>query len=341
MTQQPDHNVEIATWAVGDRPLRDATDGTGFAGPGLVAAIGNFDGVHKGHQQVIAAAGSAAHAAGQLPAVVTFDPHPREFFRHDETPFRLTDRQEKDRLLTAILGPMGPARIIHVAFDERLRRTEAHEFVTSILHDLGVRQLLAGRDFAFGKDRSGDIDTINKVGAAVGITASPVSLLTDENSAVISSSRVRAALQAGTPDAAAAMLGRDWAVTGTVIRGDARGRTIGFPTANIALGGLQHPAFGVYAVEIDCDEGAAAPRPLGVGVANIGIRPTVADRGVLCEAHLFDQQIDLYDKRLMVRLKAFLRPERKFAAIEDLIQQIEIDAAAARAMLPKQAAGQS
>ena len=104
---------------------------------------------------------------------------------------------------------------------------------------------------------------------------------------------------------------------------------------------MQHPAFGVYAVEIDCDEGNAAPRPLGVGVANIGIRPTVADRGVLCEAHLFDQQIDLYDKRLMVRLKAFLRPERKFAAIEDLIQQIEIDAAAARAMLLRKAAVKS
>ena len=341
MTQQLDHIVEIATWAVGDRPLRDAADGTGFAGPGLVAAIGNFDGVHKGHQQVIAAAGSAAHAAGLLPAVITFDPHPREFFRYDETPFRLTDRQEKDRLLTTIFASMGPARVIHVVFDELLRRTEADEFVTGILDCLGVRQIIAGRDFAFGKDRSGDLDRINRVGASVGIIASPVPLLKDENSAVVSSSRVRAALQAGTPDAAAAMLGRDWAVTGTVIRGDARGRKIGFPTANIALGGLQHPAFGVYAVEIDCDEGGAVPRPLGVGVANIGIRPTVADRGVLCEAHLFDQQIDLYDKRLMVRLKAFLRPERKFAAIEDLIKQIEIDVAAARAMLPKQAAAQS
>ena len=341
MTQQLDHIVEIATWAVGDRPLRDAADGTGFAGPGLVAAIGNFDGVHKGHQQVIAAAGSAAHAAGLLPAVITFDPHPREFFRYDETPFRLTDRREKDRLLTTIFTSMGPARVIHVVFDELLRRTEANEFVTGILDCLGVRQIIAGRDFAFGKDRTGDLDSINKVGASVGIIASPVPLLTDENSAVVSFSRVRAALQAGTPDAAAAMLGRDWAVTGTVIRGDARGRKIGFPTANIALGGLQHPAFGAYAVEIDCDEGGAVPRPLGVGVANIGIRPTVADRGVLCEAHLFDQQIDLYDKRLMVRLKAFLRPERKFAAIEDLVQQIEIDVAAARAMLPKQAATQS
>ena len=341
MTQQLDHIVEIATWAVGDRSLRDTADGTGFAGPGLVAAIGNFDGVHKGHRQVIAAAGSAANAAGLLPAVITFDPHPREFFRYDETPFRLTDRREKDRLLTTIFASMGPARVIHVVFDELLRRTEADEFVTGILDCLGVRQIIAGRDFAFGKDRSGDLGGINKVGASVGITASPVPLLTDENGAVVSSSRVRAALQAGTPDAAAAMLGRDWAVTGTVIRGDARGRKIGFPTANIALGGLQHPAFGVYAVEIDCDEGGAAPRPLGVGVANIGVRPTVADRGVLCEAHLFDQQIDLYDKRLMVRLKAFLRPERKFAAIEDLIKQIEIDAAAARAMLPKQAAAQS
>ena len=240
MTQQLDHIVEIATWAVGDRPLRDAADGTGFAGPGLVAAIGNFDGVHKGHQQVIPPPGRP-YAAGLLPAVITFDPHPREFFRYDETPFRLTDRQEKDRLLTTIFASMGPARVIHVVFDELLRRTEANEFVTGILDCLGVRQIIAGRDFAFGKDRTGDLDSINKVGASVGIIASPVPLLTDENSAVVSSSRVRAALQAGTPCGG----GHAWSRLGGYRHrdpGDARGRTIGFDrkycTCRVATSGV-------------------------------------------------------------------------------------------------------
>ena len=130
------------------------------------------------------------------------------------------------------------------------------------------------------------------------------------------------------------MLGRDWAVTGSVIKGDKRGRSIGFPTANIALGSLQFPAFGVYAVEVDLEEDNAQVRKIGNGVANIGIRPTVQNRGVLCETHLFDRDLDLYDKRLLVRLKAFLRPEQKFSGIEELIDQIGLDAEKARQLLP-------
>ncbi|NCW30776.1 MAG: hypothetical protein EBY34_03020 [Alphaproteobacteria bacterium] len=271
MKNQQTDMVEMIDWAVGDTPLA----GSEFAGPGLAAAIGNFDGVHRGHQKVVAAACAAARRDGLLPSVISFDPHPREFFRQDEAPFHLADRREKDRLLASLLGQMGPARVIHIRFDKALRSTDASQFVTEILAGLGVRQLYAGTDFAFGKGRGGDIQTINQVGNDVGISATAVPLLVDTNSAVISSSRIRAALQAGSPDAAAAMLGRDWAVTGNVIRGDQRGRTIGFPTANIALGPLQHPAFGVYAVEIDLVEGDGRVRQIGNGVANIGIRPTV------------------------------------------------------------------
>ena len=130
------------------------------------------------------------------------------------------------------------------------------------------------------------------------------------------------------------MLGRDWAVTGKVIKGDKRGRSIGFPTANIALGSLQLPAFGVYAVEVDLEASDTQVRKIGNGVANIGIRPTVQNRGVLCETHLFDRDLDLYDKRLLVRLKAFLRPEQKFSGIEELINQIGLDAKKARQFLP-------
>ena len=329
MNNQNKTIVDVVEWMVGDPPLVD----TSLAGSGLAAAIGNFDGVHLGHQKVVVAAKNAASREGLIPSIITFDPHPREFFRQDEAPFHLADRQEKDRLLSNLVEQSGSSRVIHVRFDDALRTTDAHDFIKNVLVNLGVKKLFAGNDFAFGRARGGDLQMINKVGESVGINAAAVPLLVDENSAVISSSRIRAALQAGDPKAAASMLGRDWAVTGTVIRGDARGRSIGFPTANIALGPLQRPAFGVYAVEVDFEGEHGLARQIGNGVANIGTRPTVQDRGVLCETHLFDCNMDLYDKRLLVRLKAFLRPEQKFSSIEELIRQIALDAETARQLL--------
>jgi len=290
--------------------------------------------VHRGHQKVVAAAAEAAQRHDLTPAVITFDPHPREFFRRDDAPFHLADRQEKDRLLSDLLGQSEPAKVIHVRFDDALRRTDARQFISHVLVSLGVRHLFAGIDFAFGKGRGGDFETINQVGKDVGMEATAIPLLVDHNGAVISSSRIRAALQAGEPESAAVMLGRDWAVTGKVIKGDARGRSIGFPTANIALGSLQFPAFGVYAVEVDLEEANGRVRKIGNGVANIGVRPTVQNRGVLCETHLFDRDVNLYDKRLLVRLKVFLRPEQKFSGIEELIHQIGLDAEKARQLLP-------
>ena len=329
--------VDVIDWAINDAPLVHDCSGT----VGLAAAIGNFDGVHRGHQKVVAAATVAARRDNLTSAVITFDPHPREFFRQDEAPFHLADRQEKDRLLSDLLGQSARARIIHICFDEALRTTDASHFISHVLVNLGVRQLFAGTNFAFGKGRGGDLETINNVGQDVGMTATAIPLLVDDNTAVISSSRIRAALQAGDPKSAAIMLGRDWAVTGKVIKGDARGRSIGFPTANIVLGSLQHPAFGVYAVEVDLEDDHGQVRQIGNGVANIGIRPTVQNRGVLCETHLFDCDIDLYDKRLLVRLKAFLRQEQKFSGIEELIRQIVLDVEAARRILPPFAFGQS
>ena len=321
MSHSQDNKSQTVSWAVGDAPLE--------LGP-CIAAIGNFDGVHRGHGKVIEAAIDAARKAGVAAAAVTFDPHPREFFRHDDVPFCLADRIEKDRLLAAA----GVDRVIHVTFDDNLRCTDAAAFVTSILPAIGVIGLFAGSDFAFGRGRGGDIDTINAMGADMGITATAVPLLSDENSAVISSSRIRAALQAGEVGQAATMLGHDWAVTGIVQLGDQRGRTIGFPTANIPLGALLHPAFGVYAVQIFDADPQAGFALLGNGVANIGIRPTVEDRGVLCEAHLFDQQPDLYGRRLAICLKSFLRAEHKFTGIDELTSQIAKDARAAREILP-------
>ena len=320
MVRDDKKSVDVMHWQIGETPLD---------GPPLAAAIGNFDGVHRGHQKLVMAACEAAKRDGLTPAIITFNPHPRDFFRQEGAPFRLVDNAEKDRLLSGL----HVERIIHVSFDDALRRTDAETFVSSVLPAIGVKQLFAGADFAFGRGRGGQIDTINDYGAAVSIKAYSVPLVQDDNSVVISSSRIRAALQAGDPSAAAAMLGRDWAVTGTVINGDQRGRTIGFPTANIALENLQNPAFGVYAVEIDLDDGQAAPRRLAGGVANIGIRPTFEERGVLCEAHLFDGNYELYGQRLLVRLKAFLRPEQRFAGIDELLAQIAADAEQARLIL--------
>ena len=322
--------VDVVDWAINDAPLAQDC----FSKAALAAAIGNFDGVHRGHQKVISAATEAAERENLTPAVITFDPHPREFFRRDDAPFHLADRQEKDRLLSDLLGQSTPAKVIHVRFDDALRKTDARHFISDVLVSLGVRHLFAGIDFAFGKGRGGDFETINKVGKDVGMEATALPLLVDDNTAVISSSRIRAALQAGDPESAAVMLGRDWAVTGKVIKGDARGRSIGFPTANIRLGSLQLPAFGVYAVEVDLEEDDGQVWKIGNGVANIGIRPTVQNRGVLCETHLFDCDVDLYDKRLLVRLKAFLRPEQKFSGIEELICQIGLDTKKARQLLP-------
>ena len=321
MTQDDPTFVNVIDWAVGDPALRDMR---------LSAAIGNFDGVHRGHQKVIEAACNHAATHDLTPAVITFDPHPREFFRQDDMPFHLTDRQEKDRLL----GQLAVDHIIHVTFDDALRRTDAEAFVTDILPTLGVKQLFAGSDFAFGRGRGGDMDTINEIGQAADISASSVPLLVDDNSVVISSSRIRAALQAGVPEQAAAMLGHDWAIAGVVQTGDKRGRTIGFPTANIPLGSLLNPAFGVYAVQVFEDDGSADGQFIANGVANIGVRPTFETRHVLCETHLFDYDGDLYGRRLSVRLKAFLRAERKFSGLEELKEQIAKDAADARQTLP-------
>ena len=320
MEKNDKNMAEVIRWQIGDASLDGAS---------LAAAIGNFDGVHRGHQKVVAAACEAAKRDGLVPAIITFDPHPREFFRQEDAPFYLADRVEKDRLLSNLRVD----RIIHISFNESLRRTDAKDFVTSVLPALGVKQLYAGADFAFGRGRGGQIDTINDYGASVGIVAFSVPLLQDENSVVISSSRIRAALQAGDPAAAAAMLGRDWALTGTVIIGDQRGRKIGFPTANIMLETLQQPAFGVYAVEVDIDDGQTTLQRRAGGVANIGVRPTFEKKDVQCEVHLFNRDCDLYGQRLLVRLKAFLRPEKKFAGIDELLAQISTDADHARRIL--------
>ena len=290
---------------------------------GATVALGNFDGMHRGHAQVI----RAAHAARpKVPlGVLTFEPHPREHFRPDDPPFRLTLSAERAEALAAL----GVTLLYEIRFDHAFSLMPAEAFVTEILHQgLGARHLVCGPDFAFGHRRGGSTTFLAQRAEALGMGLTLVPLLADENGP-ISATRIRRALQDGYPERATADLGRPWTIRGTVAHGDARGRTIGFPTANIALGLHLEPARGVYAVTIRLPDGTWRR-----GVANIGRRPTVNEGPESrLEVNIFDFDADLYDAELAVALHAYIRPEQKFSGLDALKAQIATDAAEARRLL--------
>lgn len=290
---------------------------------GAVVALGNFDGVHLGHAHLL----RTAHGArpGSKLAVLTFEPHPREFFRPDDPPFRLTLAAER----AATLAALGVQVLVELPFDDALSHLGAEAFITDVLHaGVGAGHLACGADFAFGHRRGGDAGLLATRAEMLGIGLTIVPKLGDAQGA-ISSTRIRRLLQDGYPERAAAELGRHWAVRGKVMHGDARGRTIGFPTANVPLGRHLEPARGVYAVRVVLEDGRVVP-----GVANIGRRPTISE-GVesRVEAHLFDFDEDLYGREVAVALVGYLRSERKFASFDELRGQIVRDAEAAREML--------
>ena len=295
---------------------------------GCVLAMGNFDGVHRGHVHLL----RASHAARPDAAlgVVTFEPHPRELFRPEDPPFRLMTREERAGALAA----QGVRHVFEIAFDTRFSAMTADAFVGELLHDaLGAVHLACGADFAFGHRRGGDTAFLEARCEALGIGVTLVPQLEDRIGP-ISSSRIRRALQDGYPERANELLGRPHSITGVVEHGQKRGRTIGFPTANIALGHRLEPQRGVYAVIATLPDGAVAK-----GVANLGRRPTVNEgTESRLEAHLFDYDGDLYGQVLSVALVAFLRPERKFESFPALHAQILADASDARALLDHQAA---
>ena len=296
---------------------------------GAVAAIGNFEGLHLGHQSVVAAAGDAARAAGRPWAVISFEPHPYGVFKPDTPPFRLTPFRIKTRLFEAV--GLDLAFALH--FDEALYTKTADDFIADVLAGgLGISGLVIGEDFVFGRGRGGNAATLKDAAARHGFALYRVSKMADAGGEVYSSTKVREHLVAGAPERAAAILGRAWAVEGRVEAGDQRGRTIGFPTANLRLGEHLVPALGVYAVRaalVD-EEGNGDWRD---GVANLGRRPTVDGTSLLLETHLFDFAGDLYDKHLRVALVGHLRPEKKFDGIDALRAQIARDGDAARALL--------
>ncbi len=290
---------------------------------GASVALGNFDGVHLGHARVVAAA-HAARPDAPL-AVLTFEPHPREHFRPDDPPFRLTLSAERADALAAL----GVGLIYEMPFDHEFSLITAEAFVADILHrGLGARHLACGADFAFGRRRGGSTGFLGARAEALGIGLTLVPALSDAQGP-LSSSRIRRYLQDGYPERATEELGRPWTIRGIVAHGDKRGRTIGFPTANVPLGRHLEPARGVYAVRIRLPDGTVCG-----GVANIGRRPTVNEGPESrLEVNVFDFDGDLYGGELAVCLLAYLRPEQKFSGLEALKAQIAADAAEARRLL--------
>jgi riboflavin kinase/FMN adenylyltransferase len=290
---------------------------------GATLALGNLDGVHLGHAAVLAA---AHQARPDLPlGALTFEPHPREHFRPDDPPFRLTLLPAK----AAALGVAGARVVVALPFGPELAAMSARDFVEQVLHrGLDAKHLACGPDFAFGHRRGGDVALLRQMAESLGIGLSIVPHVAD-GEGTISSTRIRRLLQEGYPERAAALLGRPFAIVGPVTHGDARGRTIGFPTANIPLGRHLEPARGVYAVRATLPDGRVVP-----GVANLGRRPTLGGDPISrLEAHLFDLAEDLYGQELRVALVAFIREERKFPDFPALVAQIQADAATARRML--------
>src|SRR5215213_10469172 len=292
---------------------------------GTVAAIGNFDGVHRGHRAVIDAATARAAAVGSPAIAVTFEPHPRKVLRPSDPVFRLTDEKSKLRLLATT----GLAGALVLTFDAAFAALTAEQFVTRILVGrLGIRGATIGFDFHFGNRRGGSPAFLAEQGERYGFTVETAPPLEDEGRPV-SSSSIRAALAEGRVVEAAELLGYPWFASGPVIKGDQRGRDLGFPTANLRLDQNCSLKHGIYAVRIAMD---------GVirdGVASFGTRPTFDDGAPLLEVHLFDFSGDLYGAPLDVACIGRIRAEAKFDSAEALVRRMDEDARLARAALAR------
>ena len=292
---------------------------------GAAVAVGAFDGVHRGHQAVIADAARAAHALNARLGVVSFDPHPRRFFQPDAAPFGL---MTPDQMAHA-LGELGVERLYLLAFDAEMAGMSDRDFAERVLaQGLGVRHAAVGFDFTFGKGRTGSPEALRAYGAELGFTVSVTDRIDDPDGLKLSSSAVREALKAGDMARAAAILGRPFAIAGQVVHGDKRGRTIGVPTANVPLGGYMRPAFGVYATRTRLADGHVFD-----GVANLGVRPMWRTPEPMLEVWLFGFDGDLYGQVVETQLIAYLRPEMTFDGLEALKVQIDADAQAARTAL--------
>ena len=290
---------------------------------GSVCVIGNFDGLHLGHQALLRQAADIARIQNAPLSVLTFEPHPREFFQPDTEPFRLTLLPAKQR----ILGSLGVAHLFAAEFNAALAALTAEDFIEKVLKkQLGVKHVMVGRDFAFGRGRAGNVEQLHRI-AGFGVTA--IDPVTCDGEETYSSTRVRGLLRAGKLDDAAALLGRRWEIEMPVVHGDKRGRELGYPTANQQAGRYLRLPLGIYAVRV-LIEGETVWRD---GVANFGIRPMFRITQPIFETYIFDFDSEIYGKNLRVQPVKFLRPEQEFKGLEALSAQIKQDCHAAAAVL--------
>lgn len=292
---------------------------------GASVALGNFDGVHRGHQQVIAQAAKAA-LAGKTPlGVITFDPHPRRLFRPTEPAFKLMTHPQQARAL----GGLGVDLLYLLPFDFEMASFGDREFVEKVLVEgLGVKHVAVGFDISFGRGRTGSPELMKAYGAEYGFTVSVAEPVASRKGEKFSSTAVRDALRDGRPEQAARILGRPFAIEGVVRRGQQLGRQLGFPTANVEVEDYVVPKLGVYATRTRLPDGREVP-----GVANLGNNPTTGIVETRLETWLFDFDEDLYGQIIETDLIAFLRPELKFDSLELMIQQIRQDEQDARAIV--------
>ena len=291
---------------------------------GAVLALGNFDGYHLGHQSVAGEAIAQAKAAGRPAIIATFDPHPVRYFVPDAAPFRLTSLDQRQRLF----ADAGADAMLVFNFDASLAATTAEDFIIKLLVErLGVSAVVTGEDFTFGKGRGGNVGVLRDVGATLGLTCTAMGPVSDEGG-VISSSRIREALQEGDCATANRLLTRPFAVEGVVQHGDKNGRLLGFPTANIDMSNYLRPRYGIYAVR-----GRLADGRVLDGAANLGIRPSFDPPKELLEPHFFDFAEDLYGQNIEVEFHAFIRGEAKFDSMDVLMAQMTKDCEVARAIL--------
>lgn len=294
---------------------------------GASVAIGNFDGVHLGHKAVIDIARAQARVLNGPLGILTFEPHPRQFFAPDAPPFRLMNAAARAHRLEKL----GVERLYELHFDAALSGLTARAFVEEIIHKaLGLSHAVVGADFRFGKGRAGAAADLQSLAAALGIGVTLTPLIGDRGGEV-SSTNIRRALSDGRPRDAARMLGHWHRIENTVIRGEQRGRTLGFPTANMSIEGLHPPRFGVYAVKVDVLSGAH--QGSYDGAASIGVRPMFGRNDPNLETCIFDFSGDLYGVPLSVGLVDYLRPEQTFEGTGALVRQMQADCARARDIL--------
>ena len=291
---------------------------------GSIVALGNFDGFHLGHQAVVGRAVARAFHERRPVIVATFDPHPVRFFKPDLPPFRLTTLDQRETLF----AHAGADAMLVFDFGAELAAMDAEEFIADVLaKQIGAAGVVTGDDFTFGKGRSGDVQLLKTLGEQYGVIAEAVSQVVIEGERV-SSGRIREALIAGDIGHATHLLSRDYAIEGVVQNGDARGRELGYPTANMTLGDYQRPRYGIYAVRATLDDGSEHP-----GVASLGVRPTFDPPRELLETHLLDFDGDLYGRKIEVALHAYIREERRFESAGALAAAMREDEAVARRLL--------